>query len=273
MQKIIMLGVGHGFVYQLYNTCFLMQNDNQYLLVDTGGGVQIVERLEKLNVPLTSIHDIFISHSHTDHILGLFWLLKKLTGMVKKGKYEGKLNIYCNDEVANAIRSIYPHLFPNAYMEMIASYLNIVVVEDNETKKIANRKYTFFDAKARGNKLCGFEMLLDNGKKLIFLGDETCNLKLYDKIRNADYVMHEAFCLDGEQDIFKPYEKRHSTVKSVCESFDKLNIENLILFHTEDTHIDNRKELYLREGKEYFHGNIIVPDELEEILLVEDDRK
>ena len=41
MQKIIMLGVGHGFVYQLYNTCFLMQNDNQYLLVDTGGGVQI----------------------------------------------------------------------------------------------------------------------------------------------------------------------------------------------------------------------------------------
>ena len=55
MQKIIMLGVGHGFVYQLYNTCFLMQNDNQYLLVDTGGGVQIVERLEKLNVPLTSI--------------------------------------------------------------------------------------------------------------------------------------------------------------------------------------------------------------------------
>ena len=30
--------------------------------------------------------------------------------------------------------------------------------------------------------------------------------------------MHEAFCLDAEQDIFKPYEKKHSTVKSVCEN-------------------------------------------------------
>lgn len=273
MQKMIMLGTGHGFVYQYYNTCFLMQNDNEYFLVDTGGGVQIVERLEKLNIPLTSIHDIFISHSHTDHILGLFWLLKKLTGMVKKGAYEGKLNIYCNDEVAVAIKSIYPHLFPKAYMEMIASYLNIIVVEDNETKEITNRKYTFFDVKARGNKLYGFETVLDNGKRLVFLGDETCNPEIYNRIKNCEYVMHESFCLDDEQDIFKPYEKRHSTVKSVCENFENLDIENLILYHTEDTHIDNRKELYLQEGKKYFHGNIIIPDELEEIFLVEGDKK
>ncbi len=273
MQKIIMLGTGHGFVYHYYNTCFLMQNDSEYLLVDTGGGVQIVERLEQLNISLTDVHEIFISHSHTDHILGLFWLLKKITGMVKKGNYQGKLNIYCNDEVGLAIKSIYPHLFPKAYMEMIDSYLNIIVVEDNETKKIAGKEYTFFDVKARGNKLYGFETVLDNGKRFVFLGDETCNPEVYNRIENCEYVMHEAFCLEDEQDIFKPYEKRHSTVKSVCENFESLNIENLILFHTEDTHIDNRKELYLREGKEYFHGNIIVPDELEEILLVEDDRK
>ena len=45
--------------------------------------------------------------------LGLFWLMKRITGMYKKGKYIGKLNIYCNDEVANAIKAIYPHLFPD----------------------------------------------------------------------------------------------------------------------------------------------------------------
>lgn len=273
MQKIVMLGTGHGFVYDYYNTCFLMQNDNQYFLVDTGGGVQIVERLEKLNISLNRIHDIFISHSHTDHILGLFWLLKRITGMVKKDTYKGKLNIYCNDEVGLAIKSIYSHLFPKAYMEIIDSYLNIIIVGDNETKKIANKEYTFFDVKARGNKLYGFETILDNGKKLVFLGDETCNPEIYPRIENSDYVMHESFCLDDEQDIFKPYEKRHSTVKSVCENFDKLNIQNLILYHTEDTHIDNRKELYLKEGTKYFHKNIIVPNDLEEILLVEDDNR
>ncbi len=57
------------------------------------------------------------------------------------------------------------------------------------------------------------------------------------------------------------------TVKSVCENFEKLNVENLILFHTEDTHIEDRKKLYLEEGKKFFSKNLIIPDELEEIVF------
>lgn len=267
MQKLIMLGTGHGFVFDCYNTCFLMQNDDKYFLIDTGGGAHIVQNLEKINININQIHDIFISHCHTDHILGLFWILKRLASMMRFGKYEGTLNIYCNDEVANSIRSIYPNLFPKLYVDLITKYLNIVILNDNETKNIAGRNYTFFDVKARGNKLYGFETELDDNKKFVFLGDETCNPEIYDRIKNSDYVMHEAFCLDSEQDIFKPYEKNHSTVKSVCENFKDFNVKNLILFHTEDTHLNNRKELYLAEGKKYFSNNILIPDDLETIEL------
>lgn len=267
LQKLIMIGTGHGFVFDCYNTCFLMQNDDKYFLIDTGGSAHIVQNLQKLNINLGQIHDIFISHCHTDHILGLFWILKRLAGMIRSGKYEGSLNIYCNDEVANSIRNIYPNLFPNLYVDLITKYLNIVILNDNETKNIAGKDYTFFDVKARENKLYGFETELDDNKKLVFLGDETCNPEIYDKIKNCDYVMHEAFCLDSEQDIFKPYEKHHSTVKSVCENFKDFNIKNLILFHTEDTHLNNRKELYLNEGKQYYSNNILIPDDLEIIEL------
>lgn len=79
--------------------------------------------------------------------------------------------------------------------------------------------------------------------------------------------MHEAFCLDEEEPIFKAYEKHHSTVKTVCETMQPLNIKNLILYHTEDTH-ENKKELYTKEAKKYFSGNVIVPNDLEEIQLV-----
>lgn len=268
MQKIIMLGTGHGFVYNCYNTCFLMQNDDKYFLVDTGGSAHIVQNLEKLNIDLNKIHDIFISHCHTDHILGLFWMLKRITGMVKSGKYSGTLNIYCNYEVANSIENIYPNLFPNVNIDKIKGYLNIVILKDNETRRICDRDYTFFDVQASKNILFGFETNLDNNQKLVFLGDETCNPKLYERIKDCDYVMHEAFCLDGEQEIFKPYEKHHSTVKSVCENFNSLNIKNLILYHTEDTHLENRKELYLNEANRYFDNNVLVPDDLEIIELV-----
>ncbi len=42
MEKLIMLGTGHGFVWNLYNTCFLLENGKESLLVDTGGSIDIV---------------------------------------------------------------------------------------------------------------------------------------------------------------------------------------------------------------------------------------
>ena len=58
------------------------------------------------------------------------------------------------------------------------------------------RRLTFFDSQSKGNSLYGFETILNNGAKLVFLGDETCNPSIYNRIKEADYVMHEAFCLD-----------------------------------------------------------------------------
>ncbi len=264
MNKITMLGTGHGFVHELYNTCFII-NDN--FLIDTGGSADVVKNLKLSGISLSSIHDIFISHTHTDHLLGLFWILKRLTGMYKDGKYSGKLNVYCNDEVAVAINNIYTYLYPSTNIELINEYMNVVVVNDGEELVINNQKYKFIDLKASKNKLYGFETTFDNGKTLVFLGDETLKPELYDIVKDKDYVMHEAFCLDADKEIFKPYEKKHSTVKYVCEHLNGLNIKNLILFHTEETHAKDKDVLYEKEAKEYFDNNVIVPKDLDVIEI------
>lgn len=46
-----------------------------------------------------------------------------------------------------------------------------------------------------------------------------------------------------------------------------LNVENLILYHTEDKNIEHRQELYQEEGKAYYDGNLFVPDDLDVIEL------
>ena len=46
-----------------------------------------------------------------------------------------------------------------------------------------------------------------------------------------------------------------------------LDIKNLILYHTEDSHKDKRKELYKNEAQTYFKGKVIVPDDLEIVEL------
>ena len=85
--------------------------------------------------------------------------------------------------------------------------------------------------------------------------------------QNSQWLLHEAFCLFGEADQFKPYEKHHSTVKDACELGERLNVENLILYHTEDKNILKRQEMYLAEGRKFYHGNLYVPEDLDVIEL------
>lgn len=267
MDKIIMLGVGSGGTLDLYNTCFVIQNDNNNFLVDTGGSIEIIKKLNQANIDYKKIKHIFISHSHTDHILGIFWLFKKLSRLAMNDMINEKINLYCNDVVFESIREVSKYILPKKLMDAIYNIVEFNVLNDGDSYNINGIEYTFFDIHAKGTKQFGFECKLNN-KKLVFLGDEPLNPGLYNKVKCADYVMHEAFCLDSEEYIFHAYEKNHSTAKSVSIVMNNLKVKNLILYHTEESHKEERKMLYTKEGQEYFDGNVIVPNELEIVEII-----
>lgn len=57
-----MLGTGNGGTLGLYNTCFIIQNENGNFLVDTGGEIEIIKRLKQINIQLKNIKKyIYIS--------------------------------------------------------------------------------------------------------------------------------------------------------------------------------------------------------------------
>ena len=265
MDKIIMLGTGAGATLNLYNTCFVIQNEKGNFLVDTGGSIELLKRLKEVNIDYKELNHIFISHSHTDHILGIFWFFKKISREIMHGNIKNKINIYCNDIVYESIKEVAKYILPEKLMNAVYSIVEFKVLNDPDKYNINGINYTFFDIQARGTKQFGFEAILNN-KKVVFLGDETLNSNLYDRIKNYDYVMHEAMCLDTEENIFHAYEKHHSTAKSVAIVMNKLGVKNLILYHTEDTH-KNKKELYTKEAQAYFDGNVIVPNDLDIIEI------
>ena len=84
MTKITMLGTGNGGTLDLYNTCFVIQNEQGVFLIDTGGSIEIIKRQKQSGIKLEEMKNIFISHSHTDHILGLIWMFKKSQSLKKK---------------------------------------------------------------------------------------------------------------------------------------------------------------------------------------------
>ncbi len=190
-----------------------------------------------------------------------------MSKMALNGEVKEKINIYCNDVVYEAIKGVSSYILPPMLMEAIYNITNFVVLNDYDKYTINGVEYGFFDILAKGTKQFGFECMLDDNR-FIFLGDETLNPKLNDRINGADYVMHEAFCLDKEENIFHAMEKNHSTALSAAKTMNELNVKNLILYHTEESHGSDKKKLYLKEAQGVFDGNVIVPDDLEEIQLI-----
>ena len=45
------------------------------------------------------------------------------------------------------------------------------------------------------------------------------------------------------------------------------NVKNLVLYHTEDKNKNNRKQLYIVEGQQYYSGNLFIPEDFESLEL------
>uniref|UniRef100_UPI003F7E5827 MBL fold metallo-hydrolase n=1 Tax=Waltera acetigignens TaxID=2981769 RepID=UPI003F7E5827 len=193
--------------------------------------------------------------------------IRMIATKMKKGQYEGNLNIYCHADLKEIILTITRLTVQAKFFNMIGERIFIYPVEDNEERDILGYHVTFFDIHSTKAKQFGFTMNLKNGKKFTFLGDEPYQEHEEVYAKDADWLLHEAFCLYADRDKYKPYEKHHTTVKEACENGEKLGAKNLILYHTEDKNLANRRELYTEEGSLYYHGNLIVPDDLERIVL------
>ncbi len=265
--KITMLGTGNAMVTECYNTCFIISGGGRNFLVDGGGGNMILRRLKSAGYDCMDIDEIFITHKHIDHLLGIIWVVRKIcqSGMQKK---QGKdVNVYGHAEVVRLLKEMLRELLWENQWNFVKRHIHFIVVEDGERRKVLDHSTTFFDIHSTKDRQFGFCMELDHGRKLTCCGDEPYNPRVRAYVENSDWLLHEAFCLHSQADIFAPYEKHHSTVKDACEIAESLGVRNLILYHTEDRTLPERRRLYTEEGSRYFHGRLYVPEDLETVLL------
>lgn len=268
--QITMLGTGNATVSQIYNTCFVLQTPSTLMLVDAGGGNGILAQLKKVNVLISDIHHLFVTHAHTDHVLGVIWVIR----MVAQCKgYEGLLHVYGNDKVMKVIKTIIDMILAKKQLAKVAERVVFHQLEDGDCFEVGDMKLECFDIQSTKEKQFGFRAELpssdESGKPLVLacLGDEPYNEQNRRYIVGADWMMCEAFCLYADRDTFKPYEKCHSTALDAGKLAEELGVKNLILYHTEEKTLANRKENYTREAAKNFKGRIFVPDDLEVIEL------
>lgn len=267
MEQLYVFGTGNAAVSRCYNTCFAIREDEEYFMVDAGGGNGILGILERMNVPLSSIHHLFVTHEHTDHILGVVWMIRMIGQKILAGKYEGTLSIYCHPDLTGTITTLCSLTTQKKIQNLIGGPIRLIPVEDGQTLSVLGCSVTFFDIHSTKAKQFGFTMNLKNGKKLTCTGDEPYNPLCEKYVSGSQWLLCEAFCLYEDRDRFSPYEKHHSTVKEACQLAERLQIPNLVLWHTEDSNLAERKKRYTEEGRTYYSGNLQVPDDGEILPL------
>lgn len=266
---LVMLGTGNAAVTRCYNTCFTLCSDEGVFLVDAGGGNGILVQLERAGISLKEIRGLFVTHAHTDHILGAVWVLRMVAQQMQKGEFDGGFRVYGHDKVMEVLRWICRATLPAKIVSCIEQRVCFCEVKDGDGFQTVGMQVRCFDIASTKEKQFGFRALLPGGKTLVCLGDEPYNERTRPYVEGADWLLCEAFCLYADRERFKPYEKHHSTALDAGRLAEELGVKNLLLYHTEDKTLSVRKQCYAQEAARGFKGRVWVPDDLERIILEE----
>ena len=76
--NVTMLGTGSALVTECYNTCFVLQENEEYFMVDGGGGSAILHQLKHAGIDWKEVRTIFVTHKHIDHITGIICMIRMI---------------------------------------------------------------------------------------------------------------------------------------------------------------------------------------------------
>ena len=267
MEKLIVLGTGNASALRCYNTCFMLHDGEHPILVDAGGGNGIFTMVARAGMDLGQVRHAFLSHCHSDHLFGMIWVLRHITTLMQQQRYEGVFTLYGHQELMEAVATIARLTLAPSMSRFIGERIVLDALEDGDVRTLEGYPTTFFDIGSTKARQFGFATTLHNGRRLVFLGDEPCREPAFDLAREADWLLAESFCLYADRERCRPYEKHHSTVREACETAAMLKVRRLVLWHCEDSHLPDRKRLFLKEARTFFPGELYCPDDLDVLTL------
>ncbi len=224
MIKLTFLGVGSAMVTDRYNTCFLVEKNNKTMLVDCGGGHEILKQFKENNITINHINAIFVSHSHIDHILGFPFLFRQMIIAQKKMK------IICSSQVKQDLEMLIMVDIPKE-MENNKRLLDFMIIDENKDYeefgffKVNETQHGFYLKEYKENKES------EESKRVIFFGDVPIKENL---IENNDIIICEAFC-SKDDDI--TITGNHNTIEEVLKTIEKKNVKKAIIIHS-STNLD-----------------------------------
>lgn len=253
-------------------SCVLVETGNRLLILDAGTGIINLGRYLLETKPEQKKIDLFLTHLHIDHILGLPFFEP-----VFNEEYE--INIYSDQTQYTPLEETIYALFNQPLSpisnEGIKAALNFNILNTNHRESIQVGKHITVDyIKEKHHPLSGvlFYRLTIDGKRIVYATDVESGhgfaREHLDFIRGADILIHDSMYFDSDyhSPTFPKIGFGHSTVSMAVENAIKGEVKQLFLFHYDPTYSDEDVETMHLEAKKRFNHTYL-SEELKEIIL------
>ena len=102
----------------------------------------ILHQLKSAGFDWKEMRDIFVTHKHIDHLLGIIWMMRMILQNMNRGTYDGEATIYGHEEVIAILEKIAGEVLSEKETKNLGKRLHMVVVEDGEERenRIMKRK-------------------------------------------------------------------------------------------------------------------------------------
>ena len=242
-----------------YPSAQMLKANGRLFLIDCGEGCQ--QQMRRCHFSFVKIEAIFISHTHGDHVFGLFGLLNS---MAMYGRAV-PLHIYGPQPLGN-ILALYRNYFTDADSfeivyhplsmkapELIHTSKHLTVTAFPLQHKIAAFGFRFDEIVTERHRL---ENPAYRGKSYAYCADTMPFPELPEWVRGVDLLYHEATYLDEMAD--KAAARYHSTTKQAAQCALEAGAKKLVVAHYSSRITDF--DAYLRECTEVFPETVAATD-------------
>jgi ribonuclease BN (tRNA processing enzyme) len=229
--------------------------DEGLVLLDTGGGLDVVRQLVAAGYSPTAVRDVFVSHQHLDHVGGLEPLL--LWSVIRTLRERGgppkeETRVYAEPRVLSVIERLFDAV-ATAAPRLFGGKLRLAPVTDAGAVELrSGARVTPFlvdhlpaDGGAMG---CRLEL---GGVRIVYSGDTRPTPRLIEAARDADLLLHEAGGLDVQ--AAEVHRLGHSTAGDAGRAAKVAGVGRLVLTHLPT---DALAERMLAEARAAFGGPV-----------------
>jgi len=242
--KLVLLGTGGYYANDARHTACLMLPEAGVVL-DAGSGMFRIR-----DYLATDRLDVFLTHAHLDHVLGLTYLLGVLPPAVQE-----RTIVHGEREKLDAVRT---HLFSESLFPVVPAF-GMQPLVAGEVPLAGGGKLTHFPLAHPGGSV-GYRLDWP-ASSLAYVTDTTAaaDAAYVERIRGVNVLVHEAYFANEADEMAEV--TGHSCLRDVAQVAAAAEVGLLVLVHV-NPQLDQDADLDLRPAQQVFQNTLLGTDRM-----------